>query len=107
MKKNTSNIKNCLIKNCPAFKNYECTQNGGYCHQYECVLKQCLKKSFDRCYYINRKLSNCLGYSEQEKRIRYEEHRWLVKEFMELLNIEVESNENQDMVEESLEQNRN
>lgn len=82
-----------LIKNCPCIQNiyedYFCSNNNERCMDQQCIIKTCLQKSLDRCKYIHNKLAVCKGYNENEKRIRYEEHSWLMREFKELLDIEV------------------
>ena len=82
-----------LIKNCPCIQNiyedYFCSSNNERCMDQQCIIKTCLQKSLDRCKYIHNKLAVCKGYNENEKRIRYEEHGWLMREFKELLDIEV------------------
>lgn len=82
MKKNTSNIKKCLIKNCPAFNICDCANT-------YCMWKKMLEAPRNRSKYVRNKLGCCLGYSTAEKNVRYEELDWCVKEFLKLMDVEV------------------
>lgn len=75
-------MKKCIIKNCPALKTCDCVNTF-------CIYKKILAKPRDRMLYIKNKLSSCLGYSEEQKKIRYEELDWVIKEFINLVEIEV------------------
>lgn len=96
-------LKKCRITNCPSYTDSKCSNEQINCEHIDCKLKQMVLKPKQRMEYIKNKLSSCLGYSEKEKRIRYEELSWILKEYCNMLNIEVEEDGNWCLVKESLE----
>lgn len=79
----------CVIKNCPAYNN-DCLKYEKACEEInDCVIKRCLDRLWQRPQYIKNKLSTCYGYSDKEKKIRFEEYIWLFDEYKVLLDIEV------------------
>lgn len=82
-------LRPCNIENCPA-----CTF-GCFCERRQvrcaevksCLIKEVIEKPYNRMRYVNNKLSSCMGYSEEEKRIRYEELDWVLNEIIKLLGV--------------------
>ena len=87
-------LKPITIKNCSGCmyingKHY-CGSSLIECHEIkDCLLKRMIEKPKDRKDYVKKKLSSCLGYSEEEKKIRYEELSWVMKEYTNMLEVEV------------------
>lgn len=82
-------LKPCRITNCPSYVLGGCHAPSQKCEDIICPIKKMLQKPKDRIDGVKKKLSCCYGYSEQEKKIRYEELEWVINEFCEMLDIEV------------------
>ena len=52
-------------------------------------IKVVLKRLDERMKYISKKLSNCKGYSEEEKKIRYDEILNVMEIIKEVFNVEL------------------
>ena len=83
--------------NCPC-----CPSNmDGFCDKYlkycdrldECSVKRLLLIPYNRIKGVQNKLSCCMGYSEEEKRIRYEELQYVLDEMLKELEVENGSGE--------------
>lgn len=90
-------LKPCRITNCPGcervYNKYYCQNTGVECQLISnCILKQLLLKPKTRMDYVKNKLAGCYGYSPEQKKIRNEELDWIMKEFCNKLNIEVQEN---------------
>lgn len=94
-------LKPCRITNCPSYVLGGCHAPSQRCEEIMCPLKKMLQKPKDRITYIKNKLSSCYGYNEDEKKIRYEELNWVLKEFCDILNIEVLEDGSWELVKES------
>jgi hypothetical protein len=87
-------LKPLIIKNCSGctFINgkYYCGSSTLECYEIrDCLLKRILEKPKNRKDYVKQKLSNCFGYNEEEKKIRYEELSWLMREYENMLEVQL------------------
>ena len=86
-------MKPCIIKNCPMLNgNNECGDPNLleplFCvDRKECGIKRLLLIPYNRLLGVQKKLSICYGYSEEEKRIRYEELQYVLDEMLRELEV--------------------
>lgn len=83
-------LKPCNIKNCPCFKG-TCSYYNIECYKVDdCIIKKLCNIAFNRHKYVQNKLCGCFGYSNEQKKIRYEELQYIMREVGTILDIEVE-----------------
>ena len=92
-------MKPCIVKNCPMINgNNECGDPNlmepiSCCNRFECGIKRLLLIPYNRLRGVQKKLSCCYGYSEDEKRLRYEELNYVIDEMLRELEVENGSGE--------------
>ena len=82
-------MKPCNVTCCPSYNEGVCKDYMLNCEQVSnCVIKRLLLIPYNRMKYVQHKLSGCLGYNEEQKKIRYEELSYCIDEMLRELEVE-------------------